>query len=589
MVAHKTSGGIQDLPGAFLRRSLIVVAALVFGAGAAAAAAAGDHADSGVRTAILTIIVGSAFVASGLVATARQPENRSGLVMIVVGFAWFAAQYGYANQPFIFTLGTAVEDLFVLGFAFLILTFPSGQVETRLNGVLLGVGLFAVTVLKWGWLTTAGTHGLCGNCPQNLAALGDDGRVASAFLAAERTLGVVICLATLAVLARRWRQASRPQRRAVTPVLAAGCATFATLSLSVSNDIAGQPLGDIEWMWWTVLATVPLAYLAGVLRLRLHRGAITHLVADLPRSSQPTALRALLAQTLDDPSLALAYYLPEEGRYVDETGAAVDLPGDDAHRATTIVENRGVPTAALVHDPALRQEVELLRSACAAAALALDNARLQAELRARLEELRASRARIVEAGDAERRRIERNLHDGTQQQLVSIAMALGLAEAKLAEDTEGVKPLIAEARIGLSAALAELRAVSQGIHPGILTERGLDAAVNELALRSPVPVEVISELAVPPPDKAQAGAYYVVCEALANVAKHAEASVTRVRLTSDGRLLRVEIIDDGIGGVDRSGSGVRGLADRVEALGGRFSVASPVGRGTVVRAELPCA
>jgi signal transduction histidine kinase len=259
-------------------------------------------------------------------------------------------------------------------------------------------------------------------------------------------------------------------------------------------------------------------------------------------------------------------------------------------RAVTEVGRDGRRIAALVHDPALADEPELVRSAGAAAALALENERLQAELRARLEELHASRARIVEAAEGERRRIERDLHDGTQQRLVSIAMTLGLAEARLDGDAAGAAPVLGQARAALTDALRELRELSQGIHPVILAERGLRAALEELAYGPGVPLELETEgLAERLPERVEAAAYFVVSEALANVAKHARASAVRVTVTAAGGQLTVEVADDGVGGADGSrGSGLHGLADRVDALGGRLKVVSPAGHGTVLRAEIPC-
>jgi signal transduction histidine kinase len=215
--------------------------------------------------------------------------------------------------------------------------------------------------------------------------------------------------------------------------------------------------------------------------------------------------------------------------------------------------------------------------------------RLNAELHARLEDLRASRARIVEAADEERRRIERNLHDGTQQRLVSISMALGLAEAKLESDPAGAGAVFGEARQGLSAALEELRALSHGIHPGILNERGLAAALEELTMGAAVAVALDVADSDRLPEQVEAAAYYVVSEALANVAKHSHATSARVRVETARGELVVEVADDGMGGADSGrGSGLRGLTDRVEALGGRLWLSSPPGQGTIVRAEIPC-
>jgi len=226
---------------------------------------------------------------------------------------------------------------------------------------------------------------------------------------------------------------------------------------------------------------------------------------------------------------------------------------------------------------------------CAAAALTLENARLQAELRARLAELQASRARLVEATETERRRIERDLHDGTQQRLVSIAMTLGLAESKLAADRPAVEPVLREARDALTVALAELRELTQGIRPAILVERGLAAALDDLSRRAALPVRLEIAVSGRLAEQIEGAAYFVASEALTNAAKHSHASEVRLAASHKDGVLVLEVADDGIGGAAAgSGSGLRGLADRVEALGGRLTVSSPPGRGTTLRVEIPC-
>jgi signal transduction histidine kinase len=273
---------------------------------------------------------------------------------------------------------------------------------------------------------------------------------------------------------------------------------------------------------------------------------------------------------------------------VDGDGLSVELPGPEDSRATTLINRGGEPIAAVVHDPSLREHAELVDSVCAAAALALENERLQAELRARLDELRRSRARIVEATEEERRRIERDLHDGTQQRLVAIAMTLGLAESKLTREPAEVEPVLREAREGVLQALAELRELSQGIHPAVLTERGLGEALRDLSTRGSLPVHLDVELGRRLDPSVEAAAYFVVSEALANAEKHSHATECVVAVVDNDEALVVSVGDNGIGGAVAGGSGLRGLADRVEALGGRFAVSSPPGRGTTVEAQIPC-
>jgi signal transduction histidine kinase len=318
---------------------------------------------------------------------------------------------------------------------------------------------------------------------------------------------------------------------------------------------------------------------------------VADLVVQLGQAGAPGRLRDALARALHDPHLTLAYWLPQQERFVDLDGLPIELPRDEGSGLTaTLVVHEGRTVAALIHDVLLREDPELVQGVSAAAGMALANERLQAELRANLDELKASRIRIVEAADAERRRVERDLHDGTQQRLLSISMALGLAESKLDSDPEAARRVVREARASLGMALQELRELSQGIHPGILTERGLAAAIEELAYGARLPLDLDIRLAERLPDRVEAAAYYVVSEALTNIAKHAQATAVRIQVERDDDRAVVEIADDGIGGADDCrGSGLRGLADRVEALDGRLRVASPHGAGTVVTAELPCA
>jgi signal transduction histidine kinase len=343
-------------------------------------------------------------------------------------------------------------------------------------------------------------------------------------------------------------------------------------------------------VYFALMATVPVAVLFVFLQRRLARGMVAGLVVELGGPSASADLRQALARALGDPSLELAFWFPPEHRYVDGDGAPVKLPEGDSSRCATFVARDGQPVAVLVHDPVLEDNAELVQSVCAAASLALENERLQAELRARLVELQASRARLVQATDAERRRIERDLHDGTQQRLVSIAMSLGLLETKLPAQATAARPIVRETREALALALAELRELTHGINPPLLTERGLSPALDELCRRAALPTHLDLELDRRLPDQIETAAYFMASEALTNAAKHSHGSEVRVAASYEDQTLTVEVADDGIGGaIAAGGSGLRGLADRVEALGGRFTVSSPPGRGTTLRAEIPCA
>jgi signal transduction histidine kinase len=397
----------------------------------------------------------------------------------------------------------------------------------------------------------------------------------------------------LALLVRKLVRATPGARRLVLPLVVV--MFFAAVRFAV--EVGLYFVGSFEDFWtnsvmfWAEtisLLAIPLALAAGLLWGRAARGAVADLVVELERTP-PGSVRDALARTLGDPSLELALWLPERGSYVDGEGRPFELPAPGPARAVTVLGASDAPVAALVHDPALLEQRALLEATGAAARLALENERMQAELRVQLAELRASRARIVTAGDDERRRLERDLHDGAQQRLLGLGLALQLARAQLGPEANGTVELLAEADAELRAALDELRELARGIHPAVLTEQGLGAALQTLAERSPVPVTIAEIPKARLPAAAEAAAYFLVSEALANVAKYARASRVRVTVVRlDGRVL-VDVDDDGIGGADPSrGSGLRGLSDRVQALDGELEVESPPGRGTHVHAEIPC-
>jgi signal transduction histidine kinase len=328
-----------------------------------------------------------------------------------------------------------------------------------------------------------------------------------------------------------------------------------------------------------------LVFLAGLLRSRLARGGLADLFATI-RDMRPAELQAALARVVGDTGLVLAYRQPDDS-YVDAGGTAVALPGPDGDRSVAGVDRDGSRVAALIYDRSLDDDPELVQAVRAAAAVALDNRQLQAEARAHLTELRASRERIIAAGDAERRRIERNLHDGAQQRLVVLAMQLAQIHGRIRTDPSRAEALLTEASGELAQSLTELRELAAGLHPSAL-DHGLDIALDALAVRSAVPTTVTVQPGPRLPEPVAFAAYCVVSEALANIAKHAHADTASVRVTRAGGRLVVEIQDDGAGGADAGrGTGLRGLADRVEALGGALRLAERPGGGTVLTAELP--
>jgi signal transduction histidine kinase len=340
------------------------------------------------------------------------------------------------------------------------------------------------------------------------------------------------------------------------------------------------------------LALCILAVAAAVVSIAAQDGAarpLRALAQALLRSERggEGPVREMLAERLGDRSLNIAYWLPDRGIWVDERGHPVDLPASGSGRAWTAVEREGNRVAAIVHDAELDATPELVHAAASAAALAIDNERLKADLRARLEELRHSRRRIVEAADDARRQIERDLHDGAQQQLVSLALDLRLLRARLAHEPE-LADTVQELADKLAAALAELRELARGIHPAVLSDHGLAPAIHVLVERAPIKVDCDLQFdgRLPPP--IEAAAYFVVAEGLTNVVKYANATKAEVGVRRRPGAIEVVVSDDGVGGarID-AGSGLRGLSDRLAALEGDLTVTSPLGEGTRLAARIP--
>jgi signal transduction histidine kinase len=537
----------------------------------------------------IVLLVGWSFVGSGLLSWRARPDNRLGPVMVLTGFAWFATVLQEANNSAAATIGAVFSVLFLAGFLYIGLSFPSGRLPTVLDRALMAAALGLVTVVQWALLLCYDPRSDCDRCVANLLEVTRNDAVAGALLQFQRIAGLAVIAVAVGLLGTRLVRASRPQRRAIIPVLLAGIVAFTAFAVSVAADALHTGRSDAYGhVAGYAFAIVPVAVLVAFTQQQLARRVLAGLVVELGEPRAASSLAETLSRALGDPSLSLGYWSAPEARYVDLDGKPVDLP-DPGGRMATEVERGGQPVAVLVHDPALQYNAALVQSVCAAAGLTLENERLQAELRARLTELQASRARLVEATETERRRIERDLHDGTQQRLVSIAMSLGLLESRMPMGLEQARPIVREAREGLAAALAELRELTQGIHPTILTERGLPTALDELCRRAALPARLQLDLDRRLPDQVESAAYFLVSEALTNAAKHSHASEVRVRAALAGGLLTVEVADDGIGGATAgTGTGLRGLADRVEALGGTLTVSSPPGRGTTLRAEFPC-
>jgi signal transduction histidine kinase len=530
------------------------------------------------------------YVLVGVLLWSRRPADRTGPLLVLSGFLFIVSGIWALGTPLLITLGSMTQGWSdVIRFQVLF-GYPGGRVRHRYDQISLLLG--AILLVGHGtWLALAGVTEL----PGGIVLFHPSPEFAFANLQFRVIVALVLLMNAMLIFLVHWLRGSPAYRRVMGPVLVAGTmGAIGEIVWLLSTGVLDVPLfGPDARLPALVVSyvseiTMPVALAFGMLRTRAARGTVGDLVVDLSHGLPQGGLRTVLSRTLRDPTLDV-YFRSTDGGWLDSSGGLVALPASSEVRATTILAGADGPMAALVHDPVLAAEPELVEAAVAAARLALENERLHAEVLSKLAEVRASRARIVEAGDAERRRVERNLHDGAQQRLVTLALALQQAQQQVGGNDPRVSATLESAADELRLALSELRELARGIHPAILTEEGLAAAAEAVAQRASLPVIVndtgIGRLS----PSVEAAGYYVVSEGLANVAKHARATQARVRLARDGAMLRVEVSDDGVGGATPgNGTGIRSLEDRVAALGGALTVTSPLGRGTTLVAELPC-
>jgi signal transduction histidine kinase len=503
--------------------------------------------------------------------------------MIVTGFATQLTIFEWTEQPLLNTVGQLCDLLSAALLLHLFLAYPSGRLGSRIERVVVvtayvaALGLQLVILMLGGFddrhLLTVVKRQAAAEAVQDLLLL---------LLSGLALVGVVL-------LWRRWRWLPAWQRRRSVQIVI-NCFSLSLVMLAVLLIVGAFQLPGFEILRLATFAVVglaPLAFLAGLLDARLAKAGVGELLVQLRAEPTPD-IQQLLAQALRDPTLSLIYWLPQYGSWADQDGNPTSLPRSDNGRRVTFVKQNGEQIAALIYDAGLGDEPELVEAVSAAAGIALENGRLEAELRARLQELQGSRSRVVEAQQNERRRLERNLHDGAQQRLVALALELGLLAEK-ANNDPATRERLKRARGEVAESLDELRDIARGLHPAVVSGHGLAIALESLAAATPLEVHLKTDGLPRLPEQLEVAAYYVVSESLTNAAKHAQADTVTVEVGVTTDTLIVEIVDDGIGGADSErGTGLRGLADRIEALNGHLRVWSSVGKGTRVRAEIPC-
>ena len=539
--------------------------------------------------AALTVVAGLTLVAAGLVTSFSRPAGRIGDLAVFAGLVWFAPVWvGWdKGPPLVRSLGMLAAGLAFPLLLHLVLAYPSGQLRPTAARVLVAAAYLEAALAALGQVVFRDPFfdpNCWANCSDNRFLVWSLPRLARAMEATDRWFTVAAATALVALCARRLLRDSGPARRALLPV-ALPAILLAGAVIAHAVALQRRPLEDpSDPAFRTIFALGCIAVIllaAGLVwatvRTRSQRRAVARIATSLGQAPPPGSLQAALAQAVGDPELQIAYWLPDAEHYVDATGRPVPEPVAAPGRAVTALVRDGGRIAAVAHTAALP---DLERELGAAVRLALENERLQAEALAQLDQLRASRVRIVETGDSERRRLERDLHDGAQQRLLALSYDLRLARAQAQADGDApTGSLLIEATDHAQAALRELRELAHGIYPAVLAEAGLAAALASLADAAPLPVEILAAAEGRHPAAVETCAYLLVAEALDD-ATGRDASHATVSVLQDGGRLVVTVEDDG---TDRTAELVQ-LADRVGALDGQLAV-----EPTRLLAELPCA
>jgi signal transduction histidine kinase len=527
------------------------------------------------------LLAGWSLLAAGLWAWVRRPGSRFGPLAMAAGLAWFLAACNNpgASSALAFTAGLVLHAACppLIGHAALV--YPGGRLRSPLERVAVAVAyggaVLALGILPALFFQPPGQG--CGQCPANLLGVFNDPQAVQALNRVGIRVGLAWALLLVGLLGWRLVRSTAATRRLIVPVVVPAIAYLTLVAWSFQHSLARSFLSNdtLDRRLWLGQAATLVALALGVawerVRGRRTRSALARLVVELGASPPAGGLGAALSKTLGDPSLTLLYPLPD-GRRVDAAGQLVE--SDQGQAVTTLVRG-GRPVALLAHRPGLLDDPGLVEEIAATARLALNNEQLQAQIRAQLQDLRTSRTRIVERGDAERRRLERDLHDGAQQRLVSLALSLRLARLGGAADPAALE----EAEAELRQALEELRGLARGLYPAALTEEGLGAALEVLAEQAPSPLVLrrLPEERLEP--NVEAAAYFVVAQTLQR-SRPRRAAVDTVH--ADGWLI-VEVETD-----RQPPQQLTDLEDRVGALDGRLLVQPASEGGIRIRAELPC-
>ena len=524
----------------------------------------------------------------------RRPNSRFGPLLVVFGVLTWMVSWQGADEPLVFDIGVLAEaPFFVLTF-YLFLAFPMGRLEPRAARWIMGALVLGVLAffLPWALFTPVIAGGgpltrCAAACPENVLQIGTAPKLVEVAGKAETYTALTIVVAVLVVYAIRFRNASRPQRRALAAVAATSLlflpAYFVYNFAAWILYLDAETLDSLAWGIVVTRVLLPIGFLIALLQAgRFATTALRKLLERLAMRPTPEAWREMIGEALDDDALQLGYHDPDRANFRRADGTVLAPPAP-AGRAWVPVERDGQPVAAMVVDESLTEDPELVQAASAATLLAVENGGLEGELR-------ASRARILQAGHEARRRIERDLHDSAQQRLVALRIHLELAGGTF--DSPEQREVLERLGSEVDEAIDELREVAHGLHPEILAQAGVGPALKAVAIRSAMQVEVDGSL--PRQSEAVELAVYFCClESLQNAAKHAGPGTTvTVRLAQDDGRVLFSIEDDGIGfdpAAIPKGAGLTNLGDRVAAVGGELRIESRPGGGTRIAGDLPAA
>ena len=604
-----TAAAVPSDRGALLasRRILVVVGilGLLAGAGGFLLVATSDHLVRPVAYGLLVADVIAGTVGVAIYWLVRRPGNRVGLLLLALGVAYAGIALQGAANPLAHSIGVLSDAVVFALTYYVVFAFPEGRITRPLERLLVGATVLVLlaSFIPWFFFSPVVSGGAplaaCNAaCPENALMIADRPSLASGFGKLEGYLAVALAGAIGLLLVYRLMTATRPRRRALIPVYVPA---FVLTIVFGTFQAAGVGLVDLDrasvdvlgWFLTVARGTMSYGFLLALVQTAFFAGiALKRMVVRLGGDPDAARLRTMVADALDDPSLELAFRIGGSGRFVDSSGKPTDPTAVPPGRSATAVERKGETVAFIIHDDGLDHDPELVRVAGLTMLLALENGRLGTDLASTIEELRASRARTVAAGDAERRRIERDLHDGAQQQLVALRVQLGLA-SELAE----TDPELALARMGefgeeLEEILDELRRLAHGIYPSLLVDYGLVDALAAVAGRASPPASVEADGVGRYPHDLEAAVYFCCLEGLQNVGKHAGLNARAVmRVREDDGHLTFEVSDDGagydIGRARSEGNGLTNMSDRTGALGGTLTVQSTPGAGTTVRGSVP--